>query len=469
MTLRVVLELSKNQKKEPEASAETMSVNLSPCIMPWHSLSPSAYKDGIMSPSPGGPGTGTEALSSPAGGPTAVLGGNAALHALSPTLNPFHTAGVHLGAYLKGGAPSPSPNPANALLANNPDDEAPSFLTCASERSALGLMYKPDMGEDAHSDDDDHDSCENNNCLENGLCNGNDAKENEQHRSQDENGNSLNPNCLTPKKTLTTLETMKASSIDPLHTMDNPTNTSGLDIHPQQSNPLIEPISPTHLSDIASSANGYSNSGLFNGISSNNGFSMQHNGLPNGLCNGYPNVSMSHTNGGSGYSNINGYYSANQGPSYPTGYGGVPLNRSCALSGSPYPTQGMPVGGMSTTSQGSSSSPLGVDLSPPSLSPISPTSFGSSCMYSAWRTSGSSIPAVAAAASGIAGAVSPSPPNQPAPHPHPYLHNGFVSDALGSTQVCWSSKNSDSSMISVFPAHHLISGVFFPSLSWIIS
>ncbi len=418
-------------------------MNLSPCVMPpWTSLSPPAYKDDLICPaSPDG----ANYLGSP--------GEDGGLGALSPAVSPFSYPGAQLGAFLKGG---------DFFRGGDATNLPPTLIPTEEEQSAslnsttLNIIYHPKGEAEDQSDEETTQSLGDANHHGNALQGDNDNEQPEVDPSRDETGDPVDPDCATPKKTLTTLESIKISPITPIHGFSNATSSNGLPGQLGSHQP--ESLSPMFLNGGTSpTANGYSPAGPYNGLS--NGYSV---GMPNGLCGGYP--SMATQGNGGGYGGF-----PTQGPGvYSLGYGPSPINRSCALSGGSYSgTQGMPLG---TASPVTAASPL-VDLSPPSLSPISPTSFsttppGSSCMYSGgswrWPLPGggggspgrwslpagggggggspggpgglvpSSIPAVAAAASGITGAsLSPSPGTST----HPFASYP-TSDIVSTSQVC---------------------------------
>ena len=408
-------------------------MSLSPCILPWHTatLSPGvspAYHPGpedvLSPPSPEPSAPGGVALYQPSPEPT-TLGEEAT--------SPIGTSGLSTGdttaftSYLKVESPAlpPSALPPPTSLLGGDDD------------SAINLIFKE---EDVTSDEDDS-----NNVLENsnkGNNHGNNENSNDTCcTNQDENANCLDRRACATTKTLTTLETFKS-----------PTGVSGscssADAQYAQhlqhlgscSNPY-QPISPAFLS----------NGGFTSGM---NGYGILQNGsipnstaIPNALCTGYGSGVMngSVTRGGGGYLS-NGYYPVQGigtgvgGGVYPDGgYGASSTNRSCAVAS--LDMYNSPLGcstssplqpcDLSITSCSLSSSPTSLSPMPTSLSPISPTSFSSSsCMYSAWRSGG--LTAVAAAASGITGAVTPPPSTNTNTHTHPYLHppahhNGYSS------------------------------------------
>ena len=397
----MVVELNKKHQDLPlqQENKDIMSVNLSPCMMSWQALSPSTYKEEMLSPSPSGPG-------GVLGSPTTALGGSAGLPGLSPAVSPFSSPTTTFNAYFKGDSPT---LPAPSTLLGSPSDD-----------SALNLIYKDD---DVQSDED---STELNNNNSNSNNNNNASNEQlETCNNQDENANCMD-NC-SPKKTLTTLETIKSPSASALQDLGSPSH-HGLGGH----NPHVEHISPTYLANGGTTqVNGFS-TGLCNGLTHglNNGYNMLQNGLSNGLCSGY---GTGMNGGGSNGGYMNGYYTSHQGAGgpavHPPGYGTT--NRSCAVSSNPYHNQGMSLGCNTSPLQPCDLSLTGCSLSspPPSLSPISPSSFTSnSCMYSAWRSGG--LTAVAAAASGITGALSPAPSTNSTSHPYLHgIHNGYSSGA----------------------------------------
>ena len=425
----MVLMLSAQQFKRPLEDPDSMS--LSPCILPWHtsSLSPAVSVDyhpgpgDVLSPlSPESPTPGGITLYRPSPEPTAPAG---------EATSPGGTSGLSVGdttastSYLKVESHGLSPT---AL-------PPPSSLLGGDDDSAINLIFKE---EDTTSDDDN-----NNNVIQSGNNSNNHGKNEHSNDTsctkQDENANGFDRRVCSTKKTLTTLETLKS-----------PSGVSGSSsAHAQHTQYLqqlgscstaYQPISPTFLSNggISSGMNGFSI--LQNGSMPNSG------GIPNGLCTGYGSGMMngSSTNGGGGYFS-NGYYPVQGvgvgGCVYPGGggYGASSTNRSCAVASSNM--YNSPLGcstssslqpcDLSITSCSLTSSPPSLSPMPPSLSPISPSSFSSSsCMYSAWRSGG--LTAVAAAASGITGAVTPPPAANTNTHTHSYLHppahhNGYTS------------------------------------------
>ena len=397
-------------ERQQETKNITMSVNLSPCMISWQTLSPSTYKEEMLSPSPDGPGPGI--LDSR----TTALGGSVGLHGLSPEVSPFSSPTTTFNAYLK--RDSPTLPPPSTLLGS------------PSDGSALNLIYKDD---NIQSDDDSAELSNNSSSkLSNNNHNNNNISKEQSEitcNNQDENANCMD--SCSPKKTLTTLETIKSpSSGSSLQDLGSPSHhgLGGQNTH-------IEPISPTYLTN-GTTTNGAPihgfNTGLCNGLTNglNNGYNMLQNSLSNGHCStGYGNGINGGTNGG--YT-MNGYYSSHQGAGgaavYPTGYGGT--NRSCGVSSNPYHNQGMPLGYKTSPLQPCdlSLTSCSISSSPPSLSPISPSSFTSnSCMYSAWRSGG--LTAVAAAASGITGALSPPPSTNSTTHPYlnTQVQNGYSS------------------------------------------
>ena len=409
-------------------------MSLSPCILPWHTATLSPGVSPAYHPEPG------DVLSPPSPEPSTP--GGVTLYRPSPeptapgeATSPGGNSGLATGdttafsSYLKVESPTlpPSILPPPASLLGGDDD------------SAINLIFKE---EDVTSDEDDN----SNNVLDNSN-NGNNHGNNENSNdtcctNQDENANCLDRRACATKKTLTTLETFKS-----------PTGVSGSSSahtqyaqHLQQlgsySNPY-QPISPTFLSNggFPSGMNGY-------GILQNGSNSINSTGIPNALCTGYGSGMMngSATSGGGGGYPSNGYYPMQGmgtgvgGGVYPGGgYGASSTNRSCAVAS--LDMYNSPLGcstssslqpcDLSIISCSLTSSPPSLSPMPPSLSPISPTSFSSSsCIYPAWRSGG--LTAVAAAASGITGAVTPPPSTNTNTHTHPYLHppahhNGYSS------------------------------------------
>ncbi len=356
-----------------------MSVNLSPCLMTWNSLSPTTYScsEDLTTTTPPGP---IERCTD--------------FQPLSPSSNPFASS-VFTSCFRDESVPILTPTDGlestdtqNAALSNSIPALSSGFSGTDSNTFSAPCIYKQE-------DDSEGEAEENNNIKFNS--------------GSYEEATSSSNNSESPEKILTTLETIRSSPKIDLEKSSE--GKQGLDqvTHVESISPVVSYIGPGQVPTI-------------NGFHPPRSTAISNGLYGNEYCNGT-------TNGGcSTESYTDRYYSKHPGSysSYGTAdrygedisVGGILDGTGSSVvygSGTSYPGSNL------TSAMGMASQLKPCDLSlscyttstsPSPYSPISPTGFTAtnSCMYSAWKAAGD-LTAAAAAASGIpTGGITPSSP-----------------------------------------------------------
>ncbi len=357
-----------------------MSVNLSPCLMTWNSLSPTTYScaEDLTTTTPPG-----------------ALDRCTDFQPLSPTSNPFASS-VFTSCFRDESVPmlAPTDGLESTVTQNEALSDSIPVLSNGLNGTDTNTFTTPCIYK--QEDESEGETEENNNIKFNS--------------GSYEEATSSSNNSESPEKILTTLETIRSSP--KLDFNKSSEGKEGLDqvTHVESISPVVSYIGPGQVPTI----NGFHpprTTAISNGLYGNE------------YCNG-----TTTTGGCSTESYTDRYYPKNPGSygSYGSterygedmSNGGILDGAGSSLvygSGTAYPGSSL-TSGMGMTSQ---LKPCDLSLScytttssPSPYSPISPTGFTStnSCMYSAWKAAGD-LTAAAAAASGIpTGGITPSSP-----------------------------------------------------------